>query len=167
MEQLLLVRMPTLVHEAVVDRFLKKVFELEFAAKRVSKTDERITIFFETLLPFGSAKIKYWLRGKLISRQPDLRLDLLSGTRTKSTLVVETAYSQNQQQMKEKLKEYIDCTNGEILTALGFDIDYPSGQGIRVTALRAQFNDHGIYTGASEETRVCFYLFPAVIAPAL
>ncbi|KIW63511.1 hypothetical protein PV04_08509 [Phialophora macrospora] len=55
--------------------------------------------------------------------------------------------------MKEKLKEYIDCTNGDILTALSFDIDYLSALGIRVTVLRAQLNDHGIYTGTSEETR--------------
>jgi hypothetical protein len=159
--------MPTLVHEAIVHRFSKKVFELESAAKRVATTDGRITIFLENLLPFGSGTINYRLRGQLVSREPDLRLDLLGGTRTKPTLVVETAYSQNQQQMKEKLKEYIDCTNGEILTALGFDIDHPSAQGIRVTVLRAQLNDHGIYTGVSEKTQVYFSLFPAVIAPAL
>lgn len=160
--------MPTLVHEIIAHRFSEKVLELKFAAKRVASTDERTTAFFENLRAIGSGTIKYRLGDKLVSREPDLRLDLLGGSRTEPTLVVETAYSQNPAQTKEKLQDYIDCTNGAILTALGFEIDYPSAQGIRVTVLRAQFNDHGIYTGASEETQVCFFPFhPALIAPAL
>ncbi|KIX97389.1 uncharacterized protein Z520_06841 [Fonsecaea multimorphosa CBS 102226] len=152
-EQLLMVRMPTLVHETIAHRILEKVLKLKFAAESVATANRGVTDFLENLHSFGAGDLYYRLRDQVVTREPDLRLDLLGGTRTHPTLVVETAYSAKQEQEKEKLKEYIDCTNGEILTALGFDIDYPSAQGIRVTVLRAQFNDLGIYTAASEETR--------------
>ncbi|EXJ86316.1 hypothetical protein A1O3_03267 [Capronia epimyces CBS 606.96] len=133
---------------------MEKVHKLKFgfAAKRVVEQDEGITTFFENLRPFRLVTIKYPYHGKLVRRKPDLRLDLFNRSQLQPALVVETSYAQPEEDMKAKLKEYIDCTNGEILTAVGCNLDYPAAQGIRVTVLRAQFNDGGIYTGASEET---------------
>lgn len=156
--------MPTLVHEAVAQRFLEHVSGLKLAVKGLANTDGLITTFFDNLLAFGSGTVKYRLRGQLVRRDPDLRLDLVGGVRTQPTLVVESAYSQTAQEMKAKLKEYIDGTNGAIVTALGFDMDYPSAQGIRVTVLRAQFNAHDMYAGASEEVQVYFSVSPPLFA---
>lgn len=89
-----------------------------------------------------------------MERRPDIQFQ--PDNEKPSTLVIEVAWTQRQEKLKELANEYILGTNAAIRTVIGFDVETSGGKRVTVTVWRGK-NDKGNITIIDESTVQCHH----------
>lgn len=109
------------------DKFLDD-FRTDFQAQ-VKSQEPRLS-------GFGSAKIKL-LNGDI--RSPDHWLG--DNTNKLPAVVIEVVYSRRQKNLDEKMKSYIQHSQGHIRLGVAVELEYPKPTAVKVTSYRPDFID--------------------------